>query len=149
MGNPWMGDDAFGPRIVDRIANQFPTLEAIQCPLDASSLIAAWTDRPATFVVDAMLSGDRPGTVRCFEPADLPPPRPGKRSSTHGWGLRWAIALSERLGVLPTRLMIIGVAGRNFSPGTELRLLDEAARTVADCIENDLRRAAGRNAAFR
>ena len=71
-------------------------------------------------VVDAMVSGAPPGTVRRFDALReaLPAPRAG--ASTHGLGLAEAVGLARALDRLPARLVLVGIEGADFSPGAGL-----------------------------
>jgi len=71
-------------------------------------------------VVDATCSGAPPGTVRRFDAAREPLPAAPPGASTHGLGLAEAVGLARALGRLPARLVLVGIEGADFSPGTGL-----------------------------
>jgi len=87
---------------------------------DALALLDRWDQDGLNVVVDAARMGERPGTVRRFTPAQVHL-RPWRDSlSAHGLGLAEALALGERIGALPRRLVIYGVEPETTQPGREL-----------------------------
>lgn len=136
IGTPF-GDDAVGPRVVERLtrAGGLPRgVEARSCrrPLD---LIDWVHDADAAVLVDATRSGLPAGSVH--EPAvdALEEARP---VSSHGLGVREALAMARALGRAPKRLAIVGIeasslTGDGLSPEVEAALDEAAARVLRRC----------------
>ncbi|MEN8158902.1 MAG: hydrogenase maturation protease [Myxococcota bacterium] len=133
------GDDAAGPRVVQHLASGRPLprgVEAVLCgrPLDLVELLDG---ADGAVLVDATSSGRAPGTVH--EPAtdDLCEARP---VSSHGLGVREALAMAEALGRAPQRIAIIGIeaastTGEELSRPVHAALAEAATRARQRCAE--------------
>jgi hydrogenase maturation protease len=138
VGTPF-GDDAAGPSVVRHLASGRPLprgVEAVPCarPLDLVELLDG-TD--GAVLVDATRSGQAPGTVH--EPAtdELSEARP---VSSHGLGVREALAMAEALGRAPRRIAIIGIeaastTGEGLSRPVRAALAEAATRARRRCTE--------------
>lgn len=136
VGNRFRGDDAVGLRVVERLGTAVTCYESDG---DPSNLIVLFGSDPDVIIVDAMVSGAEPGTVRATEIALTSEEEPrvplASQRSTHGFGVFEALELARILGTVPHRLTVIGVEGARFDPGAELTPeLEEAACRVADRI---------------
>ncbi len=124
IGNDDRHDDAAGlatARLLRSGADSLGTTpRVIERTGEATDLLEAWADEPTVIVVDAMVSGAPPGTVRRFDATNEPLPLPPPGASTHGLGLAEAVGLARALGRLPARLVLIGIEGADFSPGAGL-----------------------------
>lgn len=131
------GDDAAGPLLVQTLATG-PGLpmgvEAIPCsrPLELLDLLDGVD---GAVLVDATRSGRPAGTVH--EPAvdDLREARP---VSSHGLGVREALAMARALGRAPQRVAIIGIeaestAGGEVSRPVRAALAEAAAKVRGRC----------------
>jgi len=121
IGNRMRGDDGLGPAAIDLLAGgpDLPagTVETIVLDGEPTRLVDAWDQRRLAVVVDAIVTGERPGTAHRFEVGpegegesaddELPVPRAGP--SSHGAGPAEAVALGRVLGRLPARLVFIGL----------------------------------------
>jgi len=115
LGNPDRGDDAVGPVIASGIAGlEIPGVDVV-AQEDPTGLLDVWGAYPAVVVVDAILTGARPGTVLTMEAgagagvlADQAWARTG-RGGTHAFGIAAAIELGRALGRLPHRVVLVGV----------------------------------------
>lgn len=147
VGNPWRGDDGVGWAVIDaleertrEVAAADPPLELVRADGESARLIDRWDRRVLAVVVDAVVSGAPPGTIRELAQAGLPGDRPGPAAAgrpglggTHGLGIDDAVALADALGRLPERLVVIGVEGRAFGDGQ--RLSPEVAAAVPRVVE--------------
>ena len=149
VGNRWRSDDGVGPVIADTLvrlghAAGDVTVSGV-VPGDAdvvtldgepARLVAAWDGRSHVVVVDAIVTGDRPGTVHLIDELERVP-SPRSEASSHGGGVAAAIALGRVLGRLPERLVVIGVEpartghGDQLSPAVEAAV-DDVARLVVE-----------------
>lgn len=129
VGNVHRRDDGVGPVLVERLAPRLaPCWRAVlERGDDVAALLAAWEHAGVAFVVDAALADAPPGTLTIH--GETVPFANGHRDpSSHGFGLREAIALSQALGVLPADFAVLSVTGRDFghgegfSPGLAARL---------------------------
>jgi hydrogenase maturation protease len=115
VGNPLRGDDGVGAAVVTQLR-----WAAADHSLSGSfELLDMWADHDDVVVVDAMVSTEPAGTIRVFDAAASPLPR-GTLTSTHGVGIAETIELGRRLGVLPDRLTVYGIAVGDVDDGCHL-----------------------------
>jgi hydrogenase maturation protease len=129
VGNEWRGDDAVGLLVVRRLkADPRPEVSFAECRGTVTAVREAWKNAAAVIVVDAVVSGGRPGTIYRFDARDGEVPVQLSRSpSSHGWGVAEALALGQVFQDLPPCLIFFGIEGRNFGPGQEVSQEVEAA----------------------
>jgi hydrogenase maturation protease len=96
---------------------------------DPTAIMDAWAGTDRAVLVDAMVSGAAPGTVRRFDATDDPIPAAAHFATLHGMGAVEAVELARALGRLPGRVLVYGVEGVEFRPGTSL------TKAVADGVE--------------
>jgi hydrogenase maturation protease len=116
LGNPDRGDDAAGILVAESLRER--GADAIVHTGATLDLIEIWAGTERVIVVDAVLSGVTPGTVRAWNGNDTVLKRKVFRSSTHGFGLGDAIELSRTLNHLPKVLTIYGIEAAQFLPGS-------------------------------
>lgn len=119
IGNEDRHDDAAGLATA-RLLRSERGARVIEQAGGAAELLEAWAGEPSVIVVDAMASGAPAGTVRRFDAVREPLPAVAAGASTHGLGLAEAVGLARALGRLPARLVLVGIEGADFSPGTGL-----------------------------
>lgn len=117
VGSP-SGDDQAGWRVID-------TLHALG--VEALGVRLLKLDRPGTalltqlaaedrvVLIDAIVSGARAGSVRCIERTEWPSIL--NAVSSHGFGLAEALALGERLDMLPRHIELYGIELGQALPG--------------------------------
>ncbi len=121
IGNRDRGDDAAGPAVLDSLRGRVPEDVAIlEIGNDPLMLVDRWREFAKVILVDAVRTGAPPGTVHLFDARSLPPSLGSGAASTHGFGVREAIALGEALGTLPPVLMVLGIEAASFAPGSGL-----------------------------
>jgi hydrogenase maturation protease len=131
VGNPFRGDDGIGHRVVDLIAElqeaerrrpnppRGRPLELRWSDGEPSRLLDDWQGIDVCVVVDAMVTGAEPGTVRLFDAlADQLPA--AAATSSHGSGVAEAVALGTALDDLPRRLLVVGVEVAHVADGQGL-----------------------------
>ena len=139
LGNPYRQDDGIGLRVVESLADRrlpgHPELIAAgQAGLSLISLIDQAGD---VILVDCAEMDQPPGTVCTFSPAELVEE---EVSGLHAARTATAIRMADRLGMLPDRLVLVGVQPAGTSWGNVMSEVVEAAIPVAcDTIETLLR----------
>ena len=133
IGHEDRGDDAAGPLTVRLLARAWadrppPSVAVRAWRGDPLGLIEAWSGVERLVLVDAVVSGAAPGTVRRYG-IDAPFAT-GAGASTHGVGLADALALARTLGRLPATVEVWGIEGAEFAVGTPPS--DAVARAAAD-----------------
>jgi hydrogenase maturation protease len=147
VGNEWRGDDAVGLLVARRLkADQLPEVSIAECRGTVTVVREAWKDADMVIVVDAVVSGGRPGAIHRFNAHGAGVPVELSRSpSSHGWGVAEALALGQLFQELPPDLIIYGIEGHNFGPGQEVSeeveaAIPEAVRRIRREIEKWLGR---------
>jgi hydrogenase maturation protease len=140
IGNAWQGDDAAGlvvaQQLRDRAGEEITVLELEGEPV---SLVEAFDGADDAFLVDAVRSGAKPGTVHRIDATDDPVPATLSAASTHTLGIGEAIELGRALGRLPRRIVLYGIEAESLAAGGELtpvvaRAVDEVVeRVLAEC----------------
>jgi hydrogenase maturation protease len=130
IGNPDRGDDAVGVLVV-RCLPGLRTVELADC----SGLLDVWDDESNVIVVDAMRSGNHPGTVRRFDASRSVLPT-ATFPSTHSFGLGETVELGRALDRLPDRLIIYGIEAARFDHGGQVTAavrdaLEEAVTAIS------------------
>jgi len=121
VGNSDRGDDAAGRRVAAALRSTLPNeVVVVESDGDPAAIMDAWEGADRAVLVDAMVSGAAPGTVRRIDATDHPMPVAVQLASTHGMGAAEAIELARALGRLPGRLVVYGIEGISFHPGGEI-----------------------------
>lgn len=117
IGSPFAGD-RFGIEAVESLRALSGLVSDVEwCVLDRPGigLIERLKGAEAVILIDAMLSGAAPGTVRRLALPELL--QQGAVPSTHQLGVAESLALAQALGELPPRLLIYGIeSGGELQP---------------------------------
>jgi hydrogenase maturation protease len=127
LGNPLLGDDGIGVRIIEEVKGlALPDgVTAIEGGTAGLDLIRLMEGYQRVIVVDAADLGHPPGDVVRFTPSDVRFHTADAPLSPHQIGLGEVLALAEALQVAPAELVIIGIqpsrieAGLGLSPEVE------------------------------
>lgn len=121
LGAEGRRDDAAGLEAARHLARRVPPgTEVRVLPGRAVDLLEAWAGAPLAVVVDAVLSGAAPGTLHRLDGLEAALPGPSRRRSTHDLGLAAVVRLGRSLGLLPARLVIVGIEAGEVSAGRGL-----------------------------
>ncbi|NLW50207.1 MAG: hydrogenase maturation protease [Candidatus Brocadiaceae bacterium] len=143
LGNPLMGDEGVGPRVVDlaaRRAGEPPGIDFLDLGTPGLALLHALRGRRRVVLVDCAMMGAPPGTIRRFTPAELRPAAGPGAASLHEPDLPALLRLARRLGERLPEIVIFGIQplriepGVGLSPALEARLADYAGRVVAEVL---------------
>ncbi len=130
IGNRYRGDDALGCLIADEIkVGNTTDAEVIEHDGEPASLIDLWHNRPCVFLIDAVSSGAKAGTIHQIALQDQALPDQFRSYSTHAFGIAEAVELARVLNKLPPRITFYGIEGESFTAGTQLT---EAMREAAN-----------------
>ena len=127
IGNPDRGDDGIGPAVATRVAEiAGPGVTAVVA--DPTDLMSRWEGADRVVIVDAVVDGSPPGTVRVFDAVEGPLPAVTAASGTHGLGVATVIELARSLDRLPDHLTVVGVSVGTVDGGATIT--DSVARAV-------------------
>lgn len=147
VGNPFRRDDGVGAAVATALREQVGSDVTVRLLAgEPVRLLDAWEGASLVVVVDATRGDGEPGTVHTVEVPDdvLDLGELEGSSSSHGLGVETAIALARALNRLPTRLVVVGVAGTDFGEGPGLSPAVEAAvptaiQTVLHLLDHESR----------
>jgi hydrogenase maturation protease len=127
VGNEYRRDDGFGPLVVAEIAqrrahdSRLSDVEVRISDGEPTVLLELWSGADLAVVVDAVHDGgDHPGHRYELVLDELDGLAEDRAASSHGISLGSTVALGRALDRLPRRLVVLAVAGREFSFGTGL-----------------------------
>ncbi len=144
MGNPLLSDDGVGIAVACAVAERLRghiDLTVSELHTGGIRLMEAMAGFKRAVVVDAMLCGAAPGTVRCFDPTDFVTTK--NTFSSHDTDFATACELGRMAGVpLPERVSFWGIEAREFDLFGEIFTAKVAAavpvaveRIVAQLVE--------------
>lgn len=132
-GNPDRGDDAAGVLVARRLRTL--GIEAEEQSGESFSLMDSWQGFETVILVDALCSDRAPGEVKFWDACASPLPKAALQCSTHAFGLYEAVELARTLNRLPSKLLIYGIEGKQFIPGTRPSVeIEKAVELVAQQI---------------
>lgn len=129
-GNLLLGDEGVGVHAVRALMEQgLPEgVDAVDAGTALGDLLGDLARYSAWILVDAIRGGGRPGDLYRLEirsPDDLA--ASAGPLSLHEFGVPEALAQARALGVLPPRVVLIGMEPERLEPGMELSLAAAAA----------------------
>lgn len=146
LGNPILGDDGVGWRVVERLASRAlpPNVEVDCCSLGGLSLMERMSGYERVILVDAIYTGEQEaGKICCFTLAELPDRSAGHTTSAHDTSLRNALNVGRSMGIaLPDdeKITVIAIeAERVYDFSEELSpavasAVPEALKILLSCL---------------
>jgi len=121
IGTGSRGDGSLGLHMVQRLRKEsLPGMHLMEAAGEGTELIRMWNGYDRVIVVRAFSSGSTPGLLHAID-ASITTVSPRLfRASGFSFGLPEAIALSRRLGILPSALFVCGIEGTRFTDGSHL-----------------------------
>jgi hydrogenase maturation protease len=123
IGNEYRQDDGAGVAVANAIVASFPAVRDIGPIAEPLDLIGKWDFADLALVIDATRSGSPPGTILLTELDDEGAGRlvqAAHHTSTHGLGIPDVLRLSRILHAAPTRVVLVGIEGRDFGDGASM-----------------------------
>jgi hydrogenase maturation protease len=123
LGNVLMGDDAFGPWVVQALlaGYEFPegvSVEDLGTP--GLDLMPYLVDLEALVLVDTVRSEAPPGTLRLYRRDEILRHPPRSRLSPHDPGVKEALLTAEFAGRGPREVLLVGAVPADTAMGVEL-----------------------------
>ena len=131
IGNPYRRDDGIGPTVADAIGGlHLPGVRVVLSDGEPVSLLAAWENADLAIVVDAIRHEPScPGRIHRLTTSRLG--SNGAGTSSHGFGVPYALRLGRALDRQPGQLVVLAVEGADFTDGTGLSTSVTAAVPAA------------------
>lgn len=117
IGNTERGDDAAGWEVGRRLCDW----EVDFRMAGSFELIADWGPEDDIVIVDAMHSGEEPGSIHRFDALTEPLPR-GVFTSTHSFGPASLIELAKATGHVPKSLVVYGIEAKQMEHGAPMSM---------------------------
>ena len=135
VGNRMRGDDAAGLVVIDRLTGRLAAgVRLVESTGDVTHLLDAWRGASRAVVIDAVVSGDQPGTVHRLD-ACSGIPSSWRSPSSHLLGLVEALELGAVLDAVPADTVVFGIEAAEIDTGSEMTGPVEAATLrVADAV---------------
>jgi hydrogenase maturation protease len=144
LGNVLMGDDAFGPSVVEALHSAFdfpPGVTVLDGGTPGLNLMPLMMDYDVLIVVDTVKSKGSAGEMRLYRKADLSPSARSPRQGPHEPGLDEVLTALDLAGRGPSEVLLIGVIPESVATGTGMRPALRAAIPLAiHEIQAELRR---------
>jgi hydrogenase maturation protease len=148
LGNVLMGDDAFGPWVVQTLLATYDFPDGV-CVEDLGTpgldLLPYVTDVEALVLVDTVRSQAPPGTIRLYRRDDLLKHAPQPRLSPHDPAVKEALLTAEFAGNAPREVLLVGAVPDTTAMGVRLSpaLRSAVPLAVAEVLK-ELERLGGR-----
>lgn len=140
VGNEFRSDDALGILVAREIRRRdLPGLTVVERSGEGTALMDTWAGAELVIVVDAVVGGKDPGEIHRLDAARDEIPRGLFHYSSHAFGVAEAIAMARELHVLPPRVILYGIEGKEFGDGVGLS--DQVVKNIPHLIamiEEDL-----------
>jgi hydrogenase maturation protease len=135
MGHLDRGDDAAGRIVAARLRERAtPHVDVLETDGEAAKLLDLMEGRARVIIVDACLSGGKPGIIHRLDATAGPLPRPMFAMSSHAIGLVESIELARTLGTLPAHCHVLAIEAERFDLGAGLS--DPVAAAVDEVVES-------------
>ena len=134
LGNVLMGDDAFGPWVIEDLLTRWEFPEGVSVVdvgtpgLDLTPYLA---DAEAVFLVDTVKADGPPGTLKVYSRGQLLARGPQPRVSPHDPGLAEALFSLDFAGCAPREVTLVGVVPEKVEKGVRLSPAVRAAVPAA------------------
>jgi len=121
VGNEFRSDDGIGIHVARRLRKlNLSHIEITDNVKDGIELMELWKNKEYVIVIDAVSTVSEPGMIYRFNASKKPLPARFANRSSHTFSVAEAIELSRKLSQLPSKLIIYGIEGKDFSHGEEL-----------------------------
>jgi len=138
LGNVLMGDDGFGPAVVQAFQAEYvvgPDVSVIDLGTPGLDLAPWLADVDRVIIVDTVKGDLPPGTLRVFDEAGVLRRPPSVRVGPHDSGVKEALLMLEFAGRAPRELALIGVVPERTEMAVKLSpALQEAVPIAVEGI---------------
>jgi len=134
LGNVLLGDDGFGPLIVERFRCEYaydPSVEVLDLGTPGLDLAPYLHGKDLVVIVDAVHSDETPGTLSLYDETDFLDYTAVLRLTAHDPGVEQCLAQMKLAGDAPSEVIIVGVVPQSCDLGRGLSASVLAAVSLA------------------
>ncbi len=137
-GNRFRSDDCAGLKAVSLLQQRASNRWGVEVTIvdlegDQSAILDHMNSTDVVIIIDAVHSDGQPGSFVRIDSTNGEIPLTFDGNSTHGYGTSYVLRIAKMIGVLPQRVIIYGIAGKNFSSGTDVS--PEVTKSVDTVVE--------------
>ena len=140
IGNVLLGDDGVGPYVLHLLESQYAfgdNIKLVDLGTPALDLTHQIVGLDAVILVDSVVSDDPPGTIVLYRKEDIVREVPTERLDPHSPALSECLLTAEMLGASPKQVLLVGIVGKTFEPGSRLSaaVQDSVAPAMSAVLE--------------
>jgi hydrogenase maturation protease len=121
VGNEYRSDDGIGIYLARMIGSRnIPEISVVEESGEGTSLMSRWEAADRVLVIDAVKEGNSPGKVYHLNAKEDHIAKNFFHYSSHMFSVAEAVELARTMKLLPRYLRILGIEGKNFTPGSVL-----------------------------
>jgi hydrogenase maturation protease len=123
LGNVLMGDDAFGPTVIEEMEARFefpPEVTLLDGGTPGLNLMAHMMGYDVIIVIDTVKARGTAGEMRLYRRADLARAGRSPRQGPHEPGLDEVLTALDLAGRLPEQVLLVGVIPESVETGTRM-----------------------------
>ena len=139
VGNVLLGDDGVGPYVAHMLEHRYRFEEGVtvfDLGTPGLDLVAHLSDIDALIVVDSVANDKPPGSITHYRRADILRHGPAPvRMDPHSPSLSESLLIADFTGEGPSDVLLIGISGADYEPGT---LLTDKVRKAALAAVDDV-----------
>jgi hydrogenase maturation protease len=109
IGNPMMGDDGIGPRLISELEGSDLGVDLIDMGTGGMQLVHVLAGYGSVIIIDSADMDLTPGESRVFSPEEVVSLKETRAYSLHDWDLMRSIEISRELGEAPERILVLAV----------------------------------------
>ena len=125
IGNPLMSDEGIGIHLIRKLSehqDKFPSVEFIDAGTGGMNVLHLIANRKKVIIIDCVKMGNKPGTIKRFEPADVQTVKKMMHFSLHEADILRIIDISKQLGECPDQIVIFGIEPESLELGQKLSI---------------------------
>jgi len=133
IGNLLLSDEGVGVKAVEELENRYDCSDAVEIVdggTSGSELLPYFDDRSHILIIDAVKTGNQPGTIVRIE---NPPAFFQKKISPHQIGLADVLGLAAITDNLPRNITLFGIEPKELSTGLDLST--DVARNLSRLVD--------------
>jgi hydrogenase maturation protease len=142
IGNVLLGDDGVGPFVIKVLESQYDFAESVELAdlgTPGFDLLVHLSGADAVILVDSAKFGGRAGDIRLFRKEEILRTPAAARIDPHSPALRESLSQLELMGTMPGELLLIGIQGSRFEPGSPLSTpVRQCIPLVIDAVRREL-----------